>query len=120
MRLLDVSVAALIGFSSIAVLVALNPTQLSEQGRVYLEQASLRDYLLSIVSARGVPWLHRASPDSICAAMLSFSNATLQVSAEGRNYICTTRPQTVVAIGILTLNFPDGDLTLLAWRVEGR
>lgn len=116
MRLMDICVAVMIGLSSVAAMLALNPNQLSEQGSVYREQASLSDYLLFVASTTGLPWLHLASPDSVCSAMLSFSNSTVQVSAEGRNFLCSTRPTADVPISSLILVFPEGNLTLLAWR----
>lgn len=117
MRLIDVCVASLIGLSSVAVLAAWSPYQLREQGRLYAEQASLHDLLVSLVSTLGVPWLHGASPDALCAALLSYSNSTLLLSAEGRGFLCSTPPQGDLPHSSLTLVFPEGNVTLLAWQL---
>ncbi|MDG6900887.1 MAG: hypothetical protein JRM80_02885 [Nitrososphaerota archaeon] len=117
MKALDLSVAALIGFSSIASMAAWNPNQLSAEGRLYTEQASLQDYLLTAVGDLGLPWLQRASPGAICAALVPFSNSSLQVSARGRYFVCTTGPPPGVPMASVTIQLAGGNLTLQAWQL---
>ena len=117
MRLLDLSVATLIGLSSVTALAAWNPNQLVMERRYFSEQASLRDFLATVISTVGMPWFHRSSPDAICAVLLSLSNSTVQLSAEGRNYLCLIGPPDGVPKSSLTLVFPEGNLTLLAWQL---
>jgi len=116
LRVVDLSVAALIGFASVGAIAVWNPVQLSVQAQAYSEQASLTDYLMHVVSGLGLPWLQQASPNAICSSLLSYSNSSLQVSAEGRDFVCSTGPPAGVQSASIVLQFPRGNLSLLAWR----
>jgi hypothetical protein len=115
-KVLDITVAALIGLSSVAAMAAWNPNQLLAEGNLYSEQASMTEYLATVTSRLGVPWLQTASPDDVCAALVPFSNSSIQVSAQGRNFLCSTLPPPSVPQASITLQLAKGNLTLQAWR----
>jgi hypothetical protein len=117
--MVDLSVATLIGLSSMTAMMVWNPNQFAAQGRLYSEQASMQDRLTSVLSSLGVAWLHSATPSAICAALLAMSNATVELSAAGRGYICSTGPPSETPNASLTLEFAEGDLTLRAWLLVG-
>ena len=116
MRVVDVSVAAVIGLATIASMAVWNPSQLEVQGQAYSNQASMEEYLSAVVSSLGVPWLHRATPSDVCDALSPFSNATIEVSASWREYRCSIGPPPGTLTAVDTLRFPEGNLTLIAWR----
>ena len=118
MKVLDLSVATIIGLASVASMVAWDPSQLLAQGRLYSEQASMKEYLSSMVSTMGIAWLHTASPEELCVALARFSNSSLQVGARGRSFSCSAGPPPGVPSATLTLHFPEGNLTLQAWPTE--
>jgi hypothetical protein len=118
LKFLDLAVAALIGFGSVAAMGVWNPEQLSAQGTLYSKQASMQEYLETIPSRLGLPWLQQASPDAICSALLPFSNLTIQVSASGRDFVCTVGPPANVPSASIVLMFPRGNLSLSAWQPE--
>ncbi len=120
MRIVDVSVGALIGLSSMALLAAWNPYPLANQAHFYVAQASLRDYLTQIVSTQGVAWFQRASPDAVCEALSSYSNSSVRVSAAGKDFLCFTGPPQGIPAATLTLELPTGTLTLEAWQLAER
>jgi len=120
MKVLDLSVAAMIGLASVASMAVWNPSQFLAQGRLYSEQASMKEYLSSVVSILGVAWLHTASPDRLCAALLLFSNSTVRVTARGGIVSCSTGPPPGAPTATVTLQFPEGNLTLQAWPPEGQ
>lgn len=119
MRVLDLSVAALIGITSVATMAVCNPAPLEAQGRSYVEEASMREYLLSVVSNLTLPWLHSAGPGAVCESLADFSNSSIQVSAEGRGFLCSTGPPPGVPAVSIVLQFSEGNMTLRAWRAEG-
>jgi hypothetical protein len=116
MKILDLSVATMIGLASLGSMVAWNPNQLSAQGQLYSDQSSLKEYLASVTSRLGLPWLHTSSREEVCSALDSFSNSSIEVSAEWRGYRCSTGPPTDAASAYIILEFPEGNVTLTAWR----
>jgi hypothetical protein len=118
MKVLDLSVAALIGLASVASMAAWNPNQLLAQGQNYSDQASMKEYLASVTSRLGLPWLHTSTPDDVCSALVPFANSSIEVSAEWRNFRCSTGPPPGAQAATITLQFPEGNLTLTAWRPE--
>jgi len=116
MRVLDLSVATLIGLASVSSMAAWNPGQLLAQGQVYSDQASLRQYLSALTSKLGLPWLHTSTPNDVCNGLVPYSNSSVQISAYWRNYRCSTGPPQGVQAATLVLQFPEGNLTLEAWR----
>lgn len=117
MRVLDVSVAAVIGLSSVAVLIGWSPYSLVANSQLYSREASLGDYLTTIVSTRGVAWFQRSNFTALCSTVSGYSNSTVKVSAEEGDLQCNPGPPSGAAFAALTIELAIGDVTLEAWQV---
>jgi len=71
----------MIGISSIATLVAWNPSTYDLAAQRSLEQARLRDGLSAVVDRYGLYWLQQSTPDKICTFLSTISNSTVSISA---------------------------------------
>lgn len=109
--------AAVIGLSSVAVLIGWSPYSLVADSQLYSRQASLRDYLTAIVSARGVDWVQRSSFTALCSALSEYSNSTVRVSAEEGTLGCLPGPPEGAPLASLTIELAAGEVTLEAWQV---
>ncbi|MDV3277421.1 MAG: hypothetical protein LYZ69_03010 [Nitrososphaerales archaeon] len=119
MRFVDVSVAAIIGMTALASLVAWNPYSFEEGSRLYLREASLQDYMTTIVAAEGVPWFQHASFSSICNRLSQYSNSTVEVSAVVDGLACSTPPPRGAPSANLTIDVGSARVLLQAWQVAG-
>ena len=109
------AVAGLIGVSSIASFMVWNPQAQSQAAEDLLDRARLRHVLADYVSAEGLPWLQRASPQEICSRLLTYSNATLSLSAVVDSVPCEVLPAAGQREVNMTLDLGSRMVVLLAW-----
>jgi hypothetical protein len=119
LRYIDVSVAAIIGLASVASLAVWSPYSFEDGIVLYTRQASLQDYLTGVVAALGVPWFQRTSPSSICGALSSYSNSTIEVTAVVNGLACAPPPSLGAPSANLTIDVGSERVTLQAWQVAG-
>lgn len=120
MRFIDVSVAAIIGLTTVASLVAWNPYSFEEGSRLYMREASLQDRLTAIVAKEGVPWIQQASFSSICSTISHYSNSTVEVSAIVNGKACSPPPAYGAPSANLTVEAGSERVTLVAWQTAGQ
>lgn len=120
MRFIDVSVAAIIGLTTVASLVAWNPYSFEEGSRVFARDASLQDLLTAIVAREGVPWIQRTSYSSICNGISQYSNSSVEVSAVVNGVACYPPTAYGEPSANLTVEAGSSRVTLLAWQVTGQ
>ena len=114
MRYLDLAVAALIGASAIAGVVAYTPVTWDAESQHQALQTNLRDDLLAYLLARGTVWLASASPGQICSDVLGRSNSTVGFSATVAGAPCSSPPPGAVSAN-LTLDLLPHRVMLEAW-----
>jgi len=118
MRYLDLVIAGLIGTSSLAGMVALNPIQGDVASSSLATESQLRDELLALLQQRGTVWLIQSSPETVCSYLRGMSNSSVTFSGEIGQLSCGAPPSNGVPTATIVLHFTGFQVVLEAWPNE--
>lgn len=113
---LDIAVAMLIGFSSIAMLVYQSPVGADIEAHRFLEEASLRNLIVSHVNERGIEWFQDSSVALICADIQSMSNSTFAFVAVVDYRPCSPGPFHGSALADVTIATMARTVVIEGWQ----
>lgn len=117
MRFIDLAVAAMIGASSIAGILFLNPSPAEVSTSRYVQDSQTRSDLLAMVESVGLNQIFSEPTQGLCALLQSRSNATVQFSAVTSGGGCNSDPPPGTDVISLPISFNGARVTLEAWSV---
>lgn len=109
------AIAALIGLSSIAGMVAFTPRQGDAESETLALQAQIRDELVSILQEKGVMWLLLTPPAEICGFLRGLSNSSVSFSGTIGSYSCGPPLPNGVPFAELGLNLVPYEVSIEGW-----
>jgi hypothetical protein len=115
MRYLDLAVAALIGTSAVAGIVAFSPGKLDSASRSLTLESQIRDELLSVLQNVGTAWLVQTPPGVVCGYLQSISNATVTFSAIIGPMRCAFSAPPGASVATLVLQLTASQVVLEGW-----
>ena len=115
MRYIDLAVAALVGTSALAGIVAWDPGTADSGARGLKLQAVLRDDLTAYVQGRGVAWFARSPPSVICSALAGASNSTFGMQATLGSLSCGSPPPPGSLTATLSMTLLPFEVKVEAW-----
>jgi len=115
MRFVDLAIAALIGISSIAGLVAFSPRQGDDASNSLAVETQLRDELVSVLQQKGIVWFMQSSPTASCEYLRGLSNSSVSFSGAIGPYSCGPPPPPGVPLAELNVTLTPYQVSLEAW-----
>ena len=114
MRYLDIAIAALIGASVLSTLSVWTPRLGDAATSQLILKAQLRDQILTLLQQRGIFWLLRASPQSVCEALSKVSTPVITYTATIGSISCGYPPNGEVFSSIVLQQAPY-EVSIGAW-----
>jgi hypothetical protein len=109
------AVAALIGTSAVAGMLAFSPAKWDSASRSLTLESQIRDELVSILQHEGTPWLVQSAPEAVCGYLHSISNATVSFSAIIGPRSCAPSPPPGASVATLVLQLDNFQVVLEGW-----
>lgn len=116
MRFIDLAVAALIGTSSIAGILAMSPGVGDSNTQSLRAKIALREGLLTFVSSKGIVAITQETFSLLCAQLRTYSNSTVSYGASSGAGSCSAPPPPTSIEVSMPVELGAAKVTLEAWR----